>query len=321
MPTTRPTCLSGAASSCVADSPPEILDGMSRLKLGDFEISLVQAGFYWWDGGAMFGVVPRTLWSKKFEPDEQNRVRLAFNCYIIQTDGHTILVETGAGDKPGQKARERMKLPTATPPMTEIIRRHGIDPDSVDIVINTHLHFDHCGGNTILTDTGARPTFPQARYYTRRGEWEHAHERHLRDKVSYIDANYDPLIESGHMQLIDEDLEVVPGVRMALAPGHNRDMMVVTAASARETFCFFSDLIPTAAHVTPSWVAAFDLYPLESIANKISWMKKAAFNGWICGFAHDPRIAFARIESNQEKGFTALDLTAVNPVSPVPIEH
>src|SRR5437879_3359921 len=223
LPTTRPTCLSVAASSCVADSPPEILDGMSRLKLGDFEISLVQAGFYWWDGGAMFGVVPRTLWSKKFEPDEQNRVRLAFNCYIIQTDGHTILVETGAGDKPGQKARERMKLPTATPPMTEIIRRHGIDPDSVDIVINTHLHFDHCGGNTILTDTGARPTFPQARYYTRRGEWEHAHERDLRDKVSYIDANYDPLIESGHMQLIDEDLEVVPGVRVTMTPGHNRD--------------------------------------------------------------------------------------------------
>ena len=123
------------------------------------------------------------------------------------------------------------------------------------------------------------------------------------------------------MQLIDEDLEVVPGVRVTLAPGHNRDMMVVTAASAGETFCFFSDLIPTAAHVTPSWVAAFDLYPLESIANKISWMKRAAFGGWICGFAHDPRIAFARIESNQEKGFTAVDLTAVNPVSSVPIEH
>ena len=317
MPTTRPTCSSVAASSCVADSTPENLDSVSRLRLGDFTIILAQAGFYWWDGGAMFGVVPRTLWNKKFAPDEQNRVRLAFNCYIVQTGAHTILVETGAGDKPDAKARERMKLSAVTPPMTEIVRCHGVDPESVDIVINTHLHFDHCGGNTVLAEGGARPAFPWARYYTRRGEWQHAHERNIRDQVSYIDANYDPLVESGSMQLIDEDLEVVPGVRMSLAPGHNRDMMVVTAASAGETFCFFSDLIPTAAHVTPSWVAAFDLYPLESIENKLSWLKKAALDGWICGFAHDPRIAFARIESNQQKGFTALDLSAVNPAASV----
>jgi glyoxylase-like metal-dependent hydrolase (beta-lactamase superfamily II) len=270
---------------------------MSSVTLGDFEITRIHAGVYWWDGGAIFGVVPRTLWSPKLEPDELNRVRLAFNCYVIRTGDHTILVETGAGDKPDEKARRRMKIPESAPSLPEILAREGIDPEKIDIVINTHLHFDHCGGNTFMSGGTATPAFPRARYYTRRAEWEHAHERHIRDKVSYIDANYDPLIESGHLHLIDADREIAPGVSMELAPGHNRDMMVVRATSAGQTFCFFSDLIPTAVHVNPTWVAAFDLFPLQAIDNKIRWLTEAAGGGWICGFAHDADMAFARIEN------------------------
>jgi glyoxylase-like metal-dependent hydrolase (beta-lactamase superfamily II) len=273
---------------------------MSRAVLGDFEITLVRAGFYWWDGGAMFGVVPKTLWNKKFQADESNRVRCGFNCYVIRTGEHSILVETGAGDKPDRKARERMSLPDAAPVLPEILAAHAIDPEAIDIVINTHLHFDHCGGNTILSNGAARPAFPRARYYTRRGEWEHAHERHIRDSVSYIDSNYDPLVESGQMQLIDEDCEIAPGVEMKHAPGHNRDMMAVTARSAGQTFCFFSDLIPTAAHVTPSWVAAFDLFPLQAIDNKTRWLDRAVQGDWLCGFGHDPEVAFARIEKTAQ---------------------
>jgi glyoxylase-like metal-dependent hydrolase (beta-lactamase superfamily II) len=277
---------------------------MSRLALGDFEIALVRAGYYWWDGGAMFGVVPKSLWSKKFEPDEVNRVRLGLNCYVIQTGDHTILVETGAGDKPDTKARERMRLADG-PDLPQILAAQGIDPEKIDIVVNTHLHFDHCGGNTVLANGSARPAFPRARYLTRRGEWEHAHTRHVRDRVSYIDANYDPLVECGRMQLIDGDHEVAPGVQMKLAPGHNRDMMVVTASSGGRTFCFFSDLIPSAAHVTPSWIAAFDLFPLEAIDNKIHWLSDAALGNWVCGFGHDAGIAFARIEKT-EQAFSAV---------------
>ena len=271
---------------------------MSRVALGDFEITLVRAGFYWWDGGAMFGVVPKTLWSKKFHADGLNRVRMGFNCYVIRTGEHTILVETGAGDKPTAKARERMNMPAVAPDLPEVLAAAGIDPESVDIVINTHLHFDHCGGNTVLSNGGAKPAFPCARYYTRRGEWEHAHTRHVRDSVSYIDANYDPLVETGRMQLLDADFEVAPGIELKHAPGHNRDMAVVTARSAGRTFCFFSDLIPSVAHVTPSWVAAFDLFPLEAIENKTRWLTDAAEGGWMCGFGHDPEIAFARIEKS-----------------------
>jgi glyoxylase-like metal-dependent hydrolase (beta-lactamase superfamily II) len=270
---------------------------MTRAALGDLEITLVRAGFYWWDGGAFFGVIPKTLWSKKFEADPQNRIRMAFNCYVIRTGDHSILIETGAGDKLDPKARARMALSEAEPGLPEILVGAGIDPESIDIVLNTHLHFDHCGGNTHLSNGVTEPAFPRARYYTRRGEWEHAHDRHLRDRVSYIDANYDPLVSSGRMGLLDEDAEIVPGIWMKLAPGHNRDMMVVAAASAGQTFCFFSDLIPTAAHVTPSWVAAFDLFPLQAIETKIRWLDEAVRGNWLCAFAHDPEVAFARIES------------------------
>lgn len=269
---------------------------MSRVAVGDFEITLVRAGFYWWDGGAIFGVVPKTLWSKKFAPDELNRIRFGFNCYVIRTGEHSILIETGAGDKLDSKARARMKLPDRELPLPEILAAQGIDPESIDIVIDSHLHFDHCGGNTVLSNGTAKPAFPRARYYARRGEWEHAHERHIRDSVSYIDANYDPLVESGRMVLLDGDYEIAPGVALKLAPGHNRDMAVVTATSGGQTFCFLSDLIPSAAHVTPSWVAAFDLFPLEAIDVKIQWMGEAARGNWVCGFGHDPEVAFARIE-------------------------
>ncbi len=208
------------------------------MTLGDFEISLIRDSVYWWDGGAMFGVVPKTLWSRKIPADDLNRIPAGFNCYLIRTGDHTVLIETGGGDKPDARSRERMKMPPRAEELPAVVARHGFDPEAVDIVINTHLHWDHCGGNTILKNGCAHPAFPRARYFTARGEWEHAHERLSRDSVSYIDANYDPLVESGQMNLVDGDCEVVPGVWMRRAPGHNRDMMVVTAQSAGRTFLF-----------------------------------------------------------------------------------
>jgi glyoxylase-like metal-dependent hydrolase (beta-lactamase superfamily II) len=269
---------------------------MPGVSVGDFRVTLVRAGVYHWDGGAFFGVVPKTLWSRRFPPDERNLVRLAFNCYVVETGEHTALIETGGGDKMDDRARERMKLSGRLDPLPELISRQGIDPERVDIVINTHLHWDHCGWNTILDNGVARPLFPRATYYTRRGEWEHAHDRHPRDSVSYIDSNYDPLVESGRMKLLDNDAEVVPGIGLHLAPGHNRDMLVATASSGGETFCFFSDLVPSAAHLTPTWVAAFDLYPLECIDTKTRWLSQAAREKWFCGFGHDCDVAFARVE-------------------------
>jgi glyoxylase-like metal-dependent hydrolase (beta-lactamase superfamily II) len=281
---------------------------MSRVSLGDFEVALIRHSIHWWDGGTYFGVVPKALWGQKIQTDELNRIPSGFNCYLIRTGEHTILVETAGGDKQDARARERMRLPPEAEPLAEVIARHGFDPDAIDIVINTHLHWDHCGGNTILCGNSAKPAFPRARYYAPRGEWEHAHERLARDSVSYIDANYDPLVESGQMTLVTGDREIVPGVWMRHAPGHTRDMMVVTAESQSRTFCFLSDLLPMAAHVQPTWVTAFDLYPLQSIESKLQWLGAAAKGGWICGFSHDTETAFARITEHPKTRFAAQPL-------------
>jgi glyoxylase-like metal-dependent hydrolase (beta-lactamase superfamily II) len=271
--------------------------------VGDFEVLRVNDAVHWWDGGAVFGVVPKTLWSRRLQPDELNRVPLAFNCYLLRTGRHNILIETGLGDKRDARARGHMNVPAVTESLPETLARGGVDPESIDIVVNSHLHWDHSSGNTVLDGDRVLPAFPRARYLASRGEWEHAHERHARDAVSYIDANYDPLVESGQMTLVEGDHEVVPGVWMRRAPGHNRDMMVITAESRGQTFCFLSDLVPTAAHLQPTWVAAFDLNPMETIDNKLRWLTAAVDGRWWCAFGHETKLAFARVVRDARTGF------------------
>lgn len=249
----------------------------------------------------MFGVVPKTMWSKQQPCDELNRIEAGFNCFVIETGSQRILIDTGGGVRHDEKARERMRMPNP-PRLEEVLVNHGFEPDSIDLVINTHLHWDHCCGNTV-DDAGGRirATLPKARYITQRGELEHAREQHPRDAVSYRPVNYEPLLESGQMTLLDGDAEVAPGIEVRVAPGHNRDMMIVLARSRGETWCNLSDLAPFGGHVTPTWVAAFDLFPLETIATKTSVLQRAADEGWNCSFGHDPKIAFARVETKEGK--------------------
>jgi glyoxylase-like metal-dependent hydrolase (beta-lactamase superfamily II) len=227
-------------------------------------------------------------------PDDRNRVPLAFNCYLIETGSATVLIETGGGHIFDDRSRDRMKLPQRVAPLPEILAAEGVDVDRIDLVINTHLHWDHCSGNML---DGA-PAFPRATYVTQRGEWQYAHERNARDSISYLDRNYDPLVESGRMRLLDGDTELLPGISVEVAPGHNRDMMVVKAQSRGETFCLLADLVPTAEHLKPTWVAAFDLFPLLTMETRRKLYAPAAREGWYLGFGHDMRNAFARIDSD-----------------------
>jgi glyoxylase-like metal-dependent hydrolase (beta-lactamase superfamily II) len=265
-----------------------------KIAVGDFEVMRVNDAPHWWDGGAVFGVVPKSLWSRRMEADELNRVPLAFNCYLVRTGSQNILIETGLGDKRDVRARGFMNVPPITESLPDSLARRGVDPESIDIVINSHLHWDHVSGNTIMREDGVTAAFPSARYLA---------ERHVRDAASYLDENYDPLVESGQMTLVDGDYEAAPGVWMRRAPGHNRDMMVVTAESRGATFCFFSDLVPTAAHIQPTWVAAFDLDPIETIDNKTKWLGAAADGGWQCSFAHEVNLAFAQIRRDPKVHF------------------
>lgn len=259
------------------------------LALGDFRIRRIRAGEYYWDGGVLFGVVPRTIWAARVQPDERNLVPLAFNCYLIETGALNILVDTGGGYDFDTVSRDRMKLPERVPPITEYL-----DPSRIDIVVNTHLHWDHCSGNML----NGKPAFPGARYFARHGEWEYAHTRNSRDSVSYRDLNYDPLIESGQMTLLDADAEIAPGVELLCAPGHNRDMCVVKATSGGRTFCQLADLVPTTEHLKPTWIAAFDLFPLTAIETKTQLLQQATRENWWCGFGHDMNTGFATISEN-----------------------
>ena len=262
----------------------------------------MRAGVYYWDGGAFFGVVPKTLWSRRVPCDQQNRIPAAFNCYLIETGTRNILIETGGGGRHEDIARQRMSLAPETELLPAALQAAGFRAEQIDLVINTHLHWDHCGGNTV---GDGEPAFPNASYVTQRAEWEYAHTRHPRDSMSYRDINYDPLVRSGQMRLLHGDLEIAPGIHLEVTPGHNRDMMIVRVTSAGETFCLLADLVPTAVNLQPTWVAAFDLFPVTTIDQKARVLRQAADQNWWCGFAHDNAIGFAKIRYDAGGRYTA----------------
>ena len=248
----------------------------------------------------MFGVVPKTLWSKTQQVDELNRIEAAFNCFVVETGEYRVLVETGGGVRHDARALDRMRWQKPAY-IRDVLEAHGFDPDSIHIVLNTHLHWDHAGGNTVDRNGVVSPALPRARYVTQRGELAHAREQHPRDAVSYRAVNYEPLIESGHMHVLEGDDDVAPGISVRVTPGHNRNMMIVLVRSQGETWCHQADLVQYTAQITPTWVSGFDLYPLEGIDNKTRILGQAAAEGWWCSFGHDPSTAFAKIEVQEGK--------------------
>ncbi len=281
---------------------------VSSIEIGEFRITCLRAGSFWWDGGNFFGVVPKTLWGKFQATDELNRIEVAFNCFVVENGDHRILIETGVGVRHDERAKERMCLPDP-PRIREVVSAHGFEPETFDTVINTHLHWDHVGGNTVDEGGIVVASMPNARYLTQRGELAHAREQHPRDAISYRSVNYDPLLEAGRMHLLDGDFEVLPGLQLNVVPGHNRDMMTVTVRSRGKTWCHLADLAQFASSITPTWVSGFDLFPLEVIDNKTRILTQAAREGWWCSFGHDPLISFAQAETKDGKWRTINSLT------------
>ncbi len=269
---------------------------MQRLSLGNFELTAVSDGIYHLDGGAFFGVVPKVMWERKTQSDEKNRVPTGLNSVVVRTGQQTILIETGIGNKLPEKMAQIYGMPAQ---LIEQLSGAGIAPDDIDIVINTHLHFDHCGWNTVRRNGTIVPTFPKAKYYVQEGEWRHAHEG-LRDSVSYFTENYDPLVESGRMQLLKGDCEIVPGISVKVFPGHTRDMQAVLVESAGQSACYISDLIPTSAHLELNWVMAFDLYPVETVASRERYYSQAIPGKWVTMFTHDPKLPWAHVERDDK---------------------
>jgi glyoxylase-like metal-dependent hydrolase (beta-lactamase superfamily II) len=270
---------------------------MQRLTLGDFEVSIFSDGTYPLDGGAFFGVIPKVMWSRKVETDERNYATAGLNSFLIRTGKQTVLIETGMGNKLSERMIKFYGQPAR---LLENLAAGGVAPEDVDIVINSHLHFDHCGWNTVRDKNGkAVPAFPRAKYYAPEGEWQYARRPSERDLISYIPDNYDPLVESGQMTLLKGGEEIVPGISVKTFPGHTAHMQGVIVRSGGKTACYISDLIPTTAHIDITWGMAFDLYPLDTVESKKRYYAQAIPERWLTVFTHDPKTPWAYVEKDE----------------------
>jgi glyoxylase-like metal-dependent hydrolase (beta-lactamase superfamily II) len=258
------------------------------MRLGDFEITPLLDGYFRLDGGAMFGVVPKTLWEKRAPADERNRIHMAMRPLLVRpADGPLMIIDAGAGDKMDEKSaaiygfdrRENLDVSLA---------RAGVAAADIAIVLASHLHFDHAGG---FTAPGPVPRFPNARYVINRGEWDDATHPHERNRASYLAENYVPLQDAGVVDWLDGDVEVMPGVRVRRTGGHTRFHQIVYLESAGRTAVFVADLIPTVAHVDVPWIMGYDLYPMDTLEFKRAFVREAIERDYLIFFEHDPAIA------------------------------
>lgn len=285
------------------------------MKFGEMELFVLSDGTCRLDGGAMFGVVPKVLWSKRMPADDRNRITLGTNCLLIKAAGKTVVVETGVGSKTSEKFNGIYAVERTTG-LAGALAQQGVKPEDVDFVIDTHLHFDHCGGNTVWGEDGktAKPAFPNAEYVVQRGEYEHALNPTDRDRASYFPENYQPLGASGQLKLLDGDEEIVPGVEVVRVPGHTGNQQCIRLRSGDQTAFFFADLIPTTAHLPYAWIMGYDLFPLTTLEEKKKWIPRAVEERWLCLFAHDPKVPAAHLTEKDGKvvaePVTNSDLTA-----------
>jgi glyoxylase-like metal-dependent hydrolase (beta-lactamase superfamily II) len=268
------------------------------MRLGQFEVWPLSDGTFKLDGGQMFGVVPKVMWEKRAPADERNRIHMGLNSLLARTGRLNILIETGIGERFDAKFADIYGVEKSASLPAELAR-HGLAWSDIDIVINTHLHFDHCGWNTRREGGKLIPSFPRARYFVQRGEWEHALHPTLRDRASYNPELFEAA--EGQTELLEGDHEVVPGVSVEVLPGHNRHMQGVRIESKGEQVYFISDLVPMRPHLAYPWIAGLDLYPLETLANKERLLPRLVEEKAIVVFPHDPDVPWARLTSREGK--------------------
>ncbi len=293
--------------------------------VGGLRCHTLEAGLQRLDGGAMFGIIPKPLWEKRAPPDERNRIPLAMRCLLIEHPDGLILVDTGVGDKDDAKFRDIYGIENqgraGGTRLDDALAEVGFSAAEVKLVVNTHLHFDHAGGNTRLAgasgpllDTGefgAEPAFPNAIYVVQRGELEFARKLNERTRASYLPRNFEPVSVANRWKLFNGDGAVVPGISVRLTPGHVPHHQSVVIRDGGETAVFLADVIPTAAHLPLPWIMGYDLEPLRTLESKRALLRDAVAGDWLLIFGHDPGIAMARVE----EGVKALDLRDVTPAA------
>lgn len=273
----------------------------NSLNLGQFSIQGLRDGFFALDGGSMFGVVPRPIWEKTFPPDELNRIHFGLNSILIKTDSIQILVDTGIGTIIPEKFLQYYGV-NQDPGLVQSLRNMGVTPEEIDFVINTHLHFDHCGGNTLKDETDqVLPVFPKAKYVIQKGEWEYGLNPVYRDKVSYFSQTYAPLQDFGLVRLVEGEESVTEGVSVIPTPGHTNHHQSVIVESDGQKLAFFGDAVPTSAHVGLGYIASYDLFPMTTLEVKSRILDQAVEEDWIIAFVHDPECYFGKVQKSKGK--------------------
>jgi len=276
-------------------------------QLGRFRMHAIQAGGQLLDGGAMFGIVPKPLWERRIAPDARNRIQLGMRCLLIEHETGPILIDTGAGNKEDPKFYDIYGVENAGTPgptcLEDGLRAVGVAPDDITLVINTHLHFDHAGGNTTRDAGGAiRPTFPNARYVVQEGEYRYATNTNERTAGSYFNHNFVPLHDAGQFDFVTGEREIVAGIRVLPTPGHTPHHQSILIESGGERALFIADLAPTASHLPLPWIMGYDVEPLVTLETKRRVLTQAAAEDWLIVFEHDATTAWSPIVRDG-KGF------------------
>lgn len=273
-------------------------------QVGSIRLHGIEAGVQQLDGGAMFGVVPKPLWERRIPADTRNRIPLAMRCLLVEAPNALVLIDTGVGNKFDEKFADIYGISNAGDPtrLEDGIRDAGFDPADIDIVLNTHLHFDHAGGNTVLRDDGAIvPAFPNARYVVQRGELNFANSVNERIRASYLAENIDPITEAELWDLVDGEGEITEGVRARVTPGHTPYHQSILIESDGETACFLADVCPTSAHIPLPWIMGYDLEPLLTLESKRGLWTRALAEDWLLIFEHDPRVPWGRLDPDSPR--------------------
>jgi glyoxylase-like metal-dependent hydrolase (beta-lactamase superfamily II) len=272
------------------------------MRFGDLELIPLSDGFFRLDGGAMFGVVPKPLWEKRAPADARNRITLGLRPLVVR-GARTMIIDAGIGDKMDAKSAGIYGVDRSSS-LGRSLHEAGIGAADIEIVLATHLHFDHAGGFTSRGSSGdIRPAFPRAQYVVRRGEWEDATHPHERNRASYLSENFVPLTQAGVLQFVDEDATIMPGVKVRRSGGHTMHHQVVMIESGDRKAVFAADMIPTTAHIDNAWLMGFDLYPMETLAFKKAFIAEAIEREYLIFFEHDPQVAAGYIRERDGKRY------------------